>query len=84
MQFWEGQLFDDLEGPLVLMKELYIHCLDWTGVVLEIISQGLEVDGEYIEPGTLMHTLTIHQIPEPMTIALLGLGGLFVLRRKKR
>ena len=27
-------------------------------------------------------TLTIHQVPEPMTIALLGLGGLFLRRRK--
>ena len=26
--------------------------------------------------------LTIHQIPEPMTMALLGLGGLFLRRRK--
>jgi hypothetical protein len=31
--------------------------------------------------GTL-DTLLIHQIPEPMTIALLGLGGLFLRRRK--
>jgi hypothetical protein len=28
-------------------------------------------------------TVTIHQIPEPMTVALLGLGGLFLLRRRK-
>jgi hypothetical protein len=27
--------------------------------------------------------LTIAQVPEPMTIALLGLGGLFMLRRRK-
>lgn len=26
--------------------------------------------------------VTIHQIPEPMTLALLGLGGLFLRRRK--
>jgi len=27
--------------------------------------------------------LVIYQIPEPMTVALLGLGGLFLLRRRK-
>ena len=31
---------------------------------------------------TLEDTLIIHQIPEPMTMALLGLGGLFLRRRK--
>jgi hypothetical protein len=31
---------------------------------------------------TTVDTLTVHQIPEPMTIALLGLGGLFLRRRK--
>jgi len=79
-----GQVISDpVEGPAVLMKELYVHCLDSTTVILEIISQGTYVDGVFIEPGTLMHTLTIHQIPEPMTIALLGLGGLFALRKRK-
>ena len=34
----------------------------------------------YVTPAD---TLTITQIPEPMTIALLGLGGLFMLRRRK-
>ena len=33
--------------------------------------------------GTVIDTLTVHQIvPEPMTIALLGLGGLLLRRRK--
>jgi hypothetical protein len=27
-------------------------------------------------------TVVIHQVPEPMTICLLGLGGLFLRRRK--
>ena len=30
----------------------------------------------------VIDTVTIHQIPEPMTMALLGLGGLFLRRRK--
>ena len=29
------------------------------------------------------YTLTVNVIPEPATIALLGLGGLFLLRRRK-
>jgi hypothetical protein len=33
--------------------------------------------------GTLLDTLTIHQVPEPTTLALLGLGGLLALRRRK-
>jgi len=31
---------------------------------------------------TVLDTLTIAQVPEPMTIALLGLGGLLLRRRK--
>ena len=31
---------------------------------------------------TLQDTVTIHQIPEPMTVALLGLGGLALLRKR--
>jgi len=72
-----------IEGPAVLMKELYIHCLDATDVILEIVAgAGTVVDGVTIPVGTVLHTLTIHQ-PEPMTIVLLGLGGLFALRKRK-
>ena len=30
----------------------------------------------------MLDSATIHQVPEPMTMALLGLGGLFLRRRK--
>ena len=33
--------------------------------------------------GGINDVLTINVVPEPMTIALLGLGGLFLLRRRK-
>lgn len=33
---------------------------------------------------TLLDSVTIHQIPEPMTITLLGLGGLLLRRRMKK
>ncbi len=32
--------------------------------------------------GNVLDTITVSQIPEPMTVALLGLGGLFLRRRK--
>ena len=34
------------------------------------------------ETFAVLDTAVIHQIPEPMTLALLGLGGLFLRRRK--
>jgi hypothetical protein len=33
--------------------------------------------------GTVLGTETIQVIPEPATIALLGLGGLLLMRRRK-
>jgi hypothetical protein len=33
--------------------------------------------------GGILDSLSITQVPEPMTIALLGLGSLFLLRRRK-
>jgi hypothetical protein len=37
----------------------------------------------YDAMGTLVDSAQIAQVPEPMTVALLGLGGLFLLRRRK-
>jgi len=34
------------------------------------------------DAGAVMDSQIIHQIPEPITLALLGLGGLFLRRRK--
>jgi hypothetical protein len=34
--------------------------------------------------GNILDTMTINQVPEPMTITLLGLGGLFLRRCKKQ
>ena len=49
------------------------HC-DGVGPVLIELHDG--------NMGNIVDTLLIHQIPEPMTIALLGLGGLLLRRRK--
>jgi hypothetical protein len=55
-----------------LLADFEFHC-DGPGEVLITLSDNL---------GQVLDTLIIHQIPEPMTIGLLGLGGLFLRRRK--
>lgn len=40
---------------------------------------GTEVDGSLLETGMIAQVLVV---PEPITVALLGLGGLFIRRRK--
>jgi len=49
------------------------HCTGQPGDVLLKLFNG---------DGALMDSQIIHQIPEPITFALLGLGGLFLRRRK--
>jgi hypothetical protein len=65
-------VFIPLEGLLV--DDIIFHCEGEPGDVLLTL---LDADGNE------MDTQIIHQIiPEPMTLALLGLGGLFLRRRK--
>jgi hypothetical protein len=55
--------------------EILFHCKAEGDVVINLY------DSTFTYP--VLDTITIHQIvPEPMTIALLGLGGLFLRRRK--
>jgi hypothetical protein len=68
--------FEDLVGVLFDFKEF--HCTNGdppNDVVITLLNAN-----DY--PFTVLDRLVIHQIPEPMTIALLGLGGLFLRRRK--
>ncbi len=75
-----------MPGGSVLMRELYLHCLEPTDVTLTIevydVTKVGPVGDEPIEIGTILHTLIIHQIPEPATMLLLGLGGLLLRRRR--
>ena len=52
------------------------HCVAFGDAIIQLYETP---DGSVL---TLVDTVIIHQIPEPMTMALLGLGGLFLRRRK--
>ncbi|MHC4474619.1 MAG: PEP-CTERM sorting domain-containing protein [Planctomycetota bacterium] len=62
-----------------------IHCDDYANVTATLTAgtaYGGSNDTNYQAP-QFVGQMTIYQIPEPMTIALLGLGGLVLLRRRK-
>ena len=66
----------EVADPGTYFDEFIFHCEKEGDATVELWSSP---DGAEM---TLQDTLIIHQIPEPMTIALLGLGGLFLRRRK--
>jgi len=68
-------------GAGIYFDEIVFHCEGPGDVVVKLYT----IDAELIG-ATLVDSVVIHQIPipEPMTVALLGLGGLFLRRRKKQ
>ena len=88
VKIFGGQIWSPaLAGPKTLVDQLELHCLDDTDVTLTIWMSGTtKIDGEEFYPdpwlGTVVHTLIIHQVPEPAMIVLLGLGSLLLRRRK--
>ena len=56
-----------------LQADFEFHCEGPGQVLITLVDYGT---------GLVVDTLTITQIPEPITMALLGLGGLFLRRRK--
>jgi hypothetical protein len=85
-------LGDGIQGEADLVWNLVIHC-DGPGDVLVDLTHNIAGDYSVYANSqgapwiTMVEAdlggLTIYQVPEPATIALLGLGGLFLRRRRK-
>jgi len=95
LQYSEGMLLPSggvLYPGGIAIDHILVHCDGQPGEVIITIADAA-VGGvgsmESNPPGmvgmglTLGGPITIIQIPEPMTVALLGLGGLFLLRRRR-
>ncbi len=59
-----------------LVDNIIFHCEVPGDVTLTLV-------GDYENGIEVLDTQIIHQLPEPMTMCLLGLGGLFLRRRSK-
>ncbi len=70
-----------------IVDNIILECENPVDVKLTLvdISQPYDEDNEvWLPPLFIVYdTQVIHQIPEPMTITLLGLGGLMLLRRRR-
>lgn len=72
---WEADLLQPVTDPygIGVLAEFEFLCTGLGDVTITLLDSSL---------GNVIDTLTITQIPEPITFALLGLGGLFLRRRK--
>ena len=69
--------------PAQSLYEAFVFTCDAADVeaVIQLYSL-VDLGGDQYELGQMLDSVTIQQVPEPMTMALLGLGGLFLRRRK--
>ncbi len=83
-EFGEGN-FSGGPQPGIQLDHLLLHC-DGEGDVIVFLSDGTQggtVDLGFATPE--FGQIIVHQtIPEPMTLGLLGLGGLGLIRRRRR
>jgi hypothetical protein len=70
---------DTPANSTILLDDVVFHCTDWDPDEGMTTVWLLNVD----MPTEVYSSQQIHQLPEPMTVALLGLGGLFLLRRRR-
>ena len=82
---WMTPLYgQDFVNPIIILNGLMFHCDEITDVIVDLVvpdGGSLLLNDVSYEAGTLIDTLLIKQ-PEPMTILMLGLGGLLLRRRK--
>jgi hypothetical protein len=70
----------------IAIDHILLHCDSPEGDVIVTIVDWVPAGAgslDYGGPVDVIGTVIVHQVPEPMTVALLGLGGLFLLRRRK-
>jgi hypothetical protein len=72
-------------GPLAYVD---LHCEGPGNVTVTLAPSTqfggtLDDNGQPIDPGLIGGEIILYQIPEPMTMTLLGLGGLALLRRRR-
>jgi hypothetical protein len=78
-----------IDNPLVGLElsDIAVEPIQFDGLLVDNIAFHCEAIGDvtislFDGDGVLMDSQVIHEVPEPITFALLGLGGLFLRRRK--
>jgi len=75
--------FDNIASGTVLVDGIDFHCVGPGDAVIQLyeITSGAAFPSQ---SGTLVDQVIIHQIPEPISMSLLALGGLGLIRRRRR
>jgi hypothetical protein len=90
-----GVALTPIQGPATLLGELIIHCDGPGPILIDLTLLGLSDYSTYSDPQGQPYPgewlplteedlgdLVIHNVPEPLTITLLGIGGLLLRRRR--